>query len=245
MNNLALYVTINYPTRKTFFEILDVIEQFQVGFVEIGIPVENPHLDGEVVRKTQELVYPELSQEEIVSVLQEIRQRYQFKVILMTYQQGVEHFQLSQIPQHLYDAVLCVDEDLDPKKYPGLVHIFTNQLEPTTIDEQLANSTQFVYVVSGEGKTGEFEQLPDDYLQLLPYIKEQTKLPVFVGFGVKTVEDVASILANGADGAIIGSEFIKHFNQSQLFGIVNYLKELEAVCGKRQLTESRKVKKLL
>lgn len=238
MNNLALYVTINYPTRETFFEILDVIEQFQVGYVEVGIPVENPHLDGGVVRKTQELVYPKLSQEEIVSVLKEIRQRYQFKVILMTYQQGLEHFQLSQVPQQLYDAVLCVDEELDQTQYPGLVHIFTNHLDQATIDEQLANSSQFIYVVSGEGKTGEFEELPEDYLQLLPYIKEHTQLPVFVGFGVKTVEDVASILANGADGAIIGSEFIKHFNQSQLFGIVNYLKELEAICGKGLLTES-------
>lgn len=238
MNNLALYVTINYPTREKFFEILDVIEQFQVGYVEIGIPVENPHLDGGVVRKTQELVYPNLSQEEIVSVLGEIRQRYQFKVILMSYQQGIEHFQLSQVPRHLYDAVLCVDQKLNPKQYSGLVHIFTNQLDQAAIDEQLASSSQFVYVVSGEGKTGEFDQLPDDYLQLLPYIKEHTQLPVFIGFGVKTVKDVISILDSGADGAIIGSEFIKQFNQSQLAGIVNYLNDLEATFNKKLLTES-------
>lgn len=238
MNNLALYVTINYPTREKFFEILDVIEQFQVGYVEIGIPVENPHLDGGVVRKTQELVYPNLSQEEIVSVLGEIRQRYQFKVILMTYQQGIERFQLSQVSRHLYDAVLCVDQKLNLKQYSGLVHIFTNQLGQAAIDEQLASSSQFVYVVSGEGKTGEFDQLPDDYLQLLPYIKEHTQLPVFIGFGVKTVKDVISILDSGADGAIIGSEFIKQFNQSQLAGIVNYLNDLEAAFNKKLLTES-------
>ncbi|MBO1305783.1 tryptophan synthase subunit alpha [Enterococcus sp. 669A] len=238
MNNLVLYVTINYPSREKFFEILDVIEQFQVGYVEIGIPVKNPHLDGGVVRNTQELVFPTLTQEEIASVLKEVRRRYHFKVILMTYCEGIEHFQLGRLPTRLYDAILCVDKELEETDYSGLVHIFTNNLDQATVNELLASSSQFVYIVSGEGKTGEFEQLPDDYTKLLPYIKEHTQLPVFVGFGVKTPADVASILANGADGAIIGSEFIKRFNEAQLFGIVNYLRELEKVCKKSLLTKN-------
>ena len=85
MKNLVLYLTINYPTREKFFEILDIVEEFQIGYVEIGIPVSDPYIDGSIVRESQEKVFSTLSIKEIDSVLQEIRERYTFKVILMTY----------------------------------------------------------------------------------------------------------------------------------------------------------------
>ncbi|MEQ7197697.1 tryptophan synthase subunit alpha, partial [Enterococcus avium] len=88
MKNLVLYLTINYPTRERFFEILDIVEEFQIGYVEIGIPVSDPYVDGSTVRKSQEKVFPTMSIKEIESVLHEIRKRYSFKVILMTYNEG-------------------------------------------------------------------------------------------------------------------------------------------------------------
>ena len=84
-------------------------------------------------------------------------------------------------------------------------------------------------MVSGEGKTGEFIQLPKDYVDIVPYLKANTQLPVFVGFGVKNPTDIASILANGADGAIIGSEFIKRFNEGGISSIKEYLSEIRSV----------------
>ncbi len=125
MKNLVLYLTINYPTRQTFFEILDVVEEFKIGYVEIGIPVADPYLDGAIVRESQEKVFPDLTMEEITSVLAEIRERYSFKIILMTYNEGVESFKLEQLSQSTYDAILCVDKKLDTEKYPGLVHTFS------------------------------------------------------------------------------------------------------------------------
>ena len=227
MNNLVLYVTINYPTREKFFEILDVIEESNVGYVEIGIPVANPYVDGGVVRKTQEQVYPTLTQQEIISVLEEIRRQYSFRVILMTYHEGVEHFQLSQIARTLYDAILCVDKYLDQKNYTGLVHTFTHKLDQEILAEQLTSSSEFIYLVSGEGKTGEFTQLPNEYIPLLACLKPKTKLPIFVGFGVKESEDIISILNEGADGAIIGSEFIKRYDADGISGIKKYLQALQ------------------
>ncbi|MGG5372666.1 tryptophan synthase subunit alpha [Enterococcus sp. AZ196] len=229
MKNLVLYLTINYPTRAVFFEMLDVVAAFGIGYVEIGIPVEEPHLDGAVVRQTQEKIFPDLTKAEIVSVLAEIRSRYSFNVILMTYQSGVDSFQLDQLSQELYDAILCVDQTFDGKFAGKLVHTFTTAMGEKEVEAQLAQSSQFIYLVSGKGKTGEFTQLPTDYLKLLPYVKRRSELPTFVGFGVKTPDDVAEILANGADGAIIGSEFIKQFNEGGITGIKEYLSELQPI----------------
>lgn len=227
MKNLALYLTINYPSRASFFEILDVIEAFQIGYVEIGIPVTNPHVDGAVVRRTQEEVFPKLTTQEIESVLSEVRKRYSFKIILMTYYEGVEYFNLNQLSQKLYDAVLCVDKELNSERFSGLVHTFNCGMDQKEVDRQLSQSSQFIYLVSGEGKTGEMAQLPNDYKEILPSIKSKTELPVFVGFGVKEPKDITSILKSGADGAIIGSEFIKQFNEAGFSGIKNYLTDIQ------------------
>ena len=229
MKNLVLYLTINYPTRERFFEILDILEEFQIGYVEIGIPVSDPYVDGSTVRKSQEKVFPTMSIKEIESVLHEIRKRYSFKVILMTYNEGVEEFKLGQLSQMLYDSILCVDKILPKGDFSGLVHTFTKNMDKDLIDSQLAESSQFIYLVSGEGKTGEFAQLPEDYVDLVPYLQANTQLPVFVGFGVKNPTDIASILANGADGVIIGSEFIKRFNEGGISSIKEYLSEIHSV----------------
>lgn len=227
MKNLALYLTINYPSRASFFEILDVIEAFQIGYVEIGIPVTNPHVDGAVVRRTQEEVFPKVTTQEIESVLSEVRKRYSFKIILMTYYEGVEYFNLNQLSQKLYDAILCVDKELNSERFSGLVHTFNCGMDQKEVDRQLSQSSQFIYLVSGEGKTGEMAQLPNDYKEILPSIKAKTELPVFVGFGVKEPKDITSILKSGADGAIIGSEFIKQFNEAGFSGIKNYLTDIQ------------------
>lgn len=229
MKNLVLYLTINYPTQQTFFEILDVIEEFQIGYVEIGIPVSDPYLDGSVVRKSQEKVISDLSAEKIAAVLSEIRERYSFKTILMTYYEGVKHFKLEKLARRLYDAILCVDKNLTGDNYPGFVHTFSQDMDQGLIVSQLSQSSQFIYLVSGEGKTGEFNQLPEEYTKILPYVKKKTNLPIFVGFGVKNQQDIASLLANGADGAIIGSEFIKQFNEGGISGIREYLTDIQAV----------------
>ncbi len=63
-----------------------------------------------------------MSIKEIESVLHEIRKRYSFKVILMTYNEGVEEFKLGQLSQMLYDAILCVDKILPKGDFSGLVH---------------------------------------------------------------------------------------------------------------------------
>lgn len=77
---------------------------------------------------------------------------------------------------------------------------------------------------------GEFNQLPKDYISLVSNLKSRYKLSVFVGFGVKTPEDIANILT---DGAIIGSEFIKRYNDDGILGIEEYLKELQGVFDER------------
>ena len=85
-------------------------------------------------------------------------------------------------------------------------------IAPTTPAErrrEICRSAQgFVYLVSTVGVTGERAELPPELAQLVESAREEAEVPVAVGFGISTPEQVASVAAI-ADGVIIGSRLVR------------------------------------
>jgi tryptophan synthase alpha chain len=83
---------------------------------------------------------------------------------------------------------------------------------PTSPDERLkriaAASSGFVYAVSRSGVTGVRKQLAQDAGKLVRRLRRYTKLPVAVGFGISTPEQVAAV-AEFADAAVVGSAIVE------------------------------------
>jgi tryptophan synthase alpha chain len=82
---------------------------------------------------------------------------------------------------------------------------------PTTPDSRLpkiaAAATGFIYYVSREGVTGVRDQLASGIPQAVARIRSHTGLPVAVGFGISTREQVAKVAAF-ADGVVVGSALV-------------------------------------
>ena len=89
---------------------------------------------------------------------------------------------------------------------------FIRLATPTTDDKRLptvlANTSGFVYYVSITGITGAAAPDPGNVTQAVARIKRHTKLPVCVGFGVRTAEQARAI-AEGADGVVVGSALVE------------------------------------
>ena len=89
-----------------------------------------------------------------------------------------------------------------------LIHLVT----PTTPREravQIARlSTGFLYCVSTTGITGERDRLPEQLVGYLTWLRQQTPLPLCVGFGISTPDQVR-LLRGVADGVIVGSAFVR------------------------------------
>ena len=94
---------------------------------------------------------------------------------------------------------------------------FIRLATPTTDDKRLpavlANTSGFVYYVSITGITGAATPDPSRVNAAVARIKRHTKLPVAVGFGVRTAEHARAIAA-GADGVVVGSALIDALKQS-------------------------------
>ena len=108
------------------------------------------------------------------------------------------------------DAELCL-----PAVKAGLN--FIRLATPTTDDKRLpavlANTSGFVYYVSITGITGSAAPDTGKVAEAVARIKRHTKLPVCVGFGVRTAEQARAI-AQGADGVVVGSALVEAIRKS-------------------------------
>jgi tryptophan synthase alpha chain len=88
---------------------------------------------------------------------------------------------------------------------------------PTTPRERAVRiahtSTGFLYCVSVTGITGERDRLPDSLLGQLAWLRQQTNLPLCVGFGISKPEHVR-MLRDVADGVIVGSALVKKLEKA-------------------------------
>jgi tryptophan synthase alpha chain len=94
---------------------------------------------------------------------------------------------------------------------------FIRLAAPTTDDKRLPavlkNTSGFVYYVSITGNTGAATPDPNKVVAAVSRIKRHTKLPVAVGFGIKTAEDARAI-ASGADAVVVGSALVEEIRKS-------------------------------
>lgn len=89
-------------------------------------------------------------------------------------------------------------------------------IAPTTPDDRAktiaASCSGFIYYVSVTGITGERTELPPELIDRLGWLREQTDLPICIGFGISKPEH-ARLLSPVADGIIVGSAIVKRIAQ--------------------------------
>jgi tryptophan synthase alpha chain len=86
-------------------------------------------------------------------------------------------------------------------------------------------STGFLYCVSVTGITGERDRLPAELLDQLGWLRQQTDLPLCVGFGISRPEHV-HMLREVADGVIVGSAIVRHLEQAGKRPLETIIKEI-------------------
>lgn len=223
---LALYLPLGYPNWEMFYRVLQEIEGHGIGCVEIGLPVSNPFMDGETIQATHRKMLPLLDAGTVYKELINIRKVFSSKIILMTYREGLDNFQIKKLPYWSYDAILCVNGEQSRDDYSGIVKIFSETMTDEEMREALSKSTEFAYVVSAVGKTGGNLLSQNAYIETIKKLRKISEIPIYVGFGIKGLADIKQVISNGANGAIIGTEFIKILNCKDIEKIRNFINKL-------------------
>ena len=219
---LVTFVTAGDPDYATSLEIIKGLPKAGADIIEFGMPFTDPMADGPAIQEAGlRALKGGQTLAKTLAMVKSFRESDQATpVVLMGYYNpiyiyGVERF-LSDAKAAGVDGLIIVDlppEEDDELCLPTIKAglNFIRLATPTTDDKRapavFRNTSGFVYYVSVLGITG--TKAPDlkSVERNVIRLKGHTKLPIAVGFGVKTAEQARSI-AKSADGVVVGSALV-------------------------------------
>ena len=225
---LVTYFMSGDPDYASSLEIMKALPNAGADVIELGMPFSDPMADGPAIQMAgQRALKSGQTLAKTIQMARDFRKDdAQTPIVLMGYYNpiyiyGVDRF-LDEALEAGIDGLIIVDlppEMDDELCVPALARgiNFIRLATPTTDDNRLPtvlrNTSGFVYYVSMTGITG--SALPDPSLisGAVQRIKSHTKLPVCVGFGVKTAEHARAIGAS-ADGVVVGTAIVNQIASS-------------------------------
>jgi len=221
-SGLVTFTMAGDPDTKTSLAILKELPKAGADVIELGMPFTDPMADGPAIQAGGLRALN--AGQTMVKTLGMVRAFRKgddtTPIVLMGYYNpiyiyGVERF-LKDAKSAGVDGLIVVDlppeEDEElclPALRAGLN--FIRLSTPTTDDKRLpavlANTSGFVYYVSITGITGSAAPDVGKVTEAVARIKRHTKLPVAVGFGVRTAKQARAIAA-GAEAVVVGSALV-------------------------------------
>ncbi len=225
--NFITYITACDPDCDTFIDIVKVLEQNGVDILEIGVPFTDPMADGPTIQRAFERVLKKkINLDMIFDTIKKIREFSNIPIVLFGYYNVFYNYNKEKLIKKFKElniqGFLCVDlpPDEDEELIKDLKRIGVDiiyLITPTTTEERIKfiidKASGFIYYVSLTGTTGAREKLREDLENRVKLIKNNTDLPVAVGFGISKKEHIEEI-SKFADGIIVGSAIIKIIEQN-------------------------------
>lgn len=229
-NILNIYFTAGYPKLDDLVEIGMALENNGVDILEIGIPYSDPLADGPTIQaSSQRALKNGMNVRLLFTQVAALRKQSEIPIILMgNFNQvmqygenqffrkckevGVDGVILPDMPTYVYEEQFKeLFEELDL----GITFLVAPQTEPERLRKIDALTRGFVYVVSSAaitGGTGGISNTQEAYFQRITSFDWHH--PTLIGFGIKD-QSTFAIACEYANGAIIGSAFIRAIEDSQ------------------------------
>ena len=225
---LVTFTMAGDPDEATSLAVLQALPKAGADIVELGMPFTDPMADGAAIQAAGlRALKAGQNVKKTLAAVREFRNGDDTTPLILMgyfnpiYVYGVDKF-LADAKSAGVDGLIVVDlppeEDGElclPALKAGLN--FIRLATPTTDDKRLptvlANTSGFVYYVSITGITGSAAPVPGRVSGAVERIKRHTKLPVCVGFGVRSAEQARAIAEN-ADGVVVGSALVDAVHKS-------------------------------
>ena len=225
---LVTFTMAGDPDYETSLAIAKALPKAGADVIELGMPFTDPMADGPAIQAAGlRALKSGQRMTKTLALVRELRKEDdETPIVLMGYYNpiyvyGSDRF-LADAKAAGVDGLIVVDlppeEDEElclPALKAGLN--FIRLATPTTDDKRLptvlTNTSGFVYYVSVTGITGMAAPDTTKATAAVARIKRHTRLPVAVGFGVRTTEQARAI-AEGADGVVVGSALVDALRQS-------------------------------
>jgi tryptophan synthase alpha chain len=216
------YAVGGYPDAASCARILRAYAEAGAGIMEIGVPFSDPLADGLTNQlAAQRALAAGMTSDRVFELVRALRVDHPYTPIIfytyynLVFANGVDAY-VHAAKAAGVDGMLTLDlppeeagDLLAASRAHDLKTVFI--VAPTTSDCRLpkitAAATGFVYYVSREGVTGVRDEMAGGIPEAVARIKAHTALPVVVGFGLSSRDQVSQV-ARWADGVVVGSALV-------------------------------------
>lgn len=223
---MVAYLTAGDPTPDATPELVAALERGGADLIELGVPFSDPVADGPVIQAAGDrAIRAGTTMKKVLAIAAKIRQHSEIPLLLFTYLNPALRYGFAQLARDARAAGIdgCLLTDASVEEADAYVKIMREagidtvfMVAPTSTDHRLKlvarYSSGFIYLVSRAGITGERQTLSDSALPLIERMRTFTDLPLAMGFGLSTPEQVAAI-ARHADAVVVGSAIVRQIEK--------------------------------
>jgi tryptophan synthase alpha chain len=237
---LITYIMAYDPDLKKSSEILNGLPQAGADIIELGMPFSDPMADGATIQEAAiRALDAGAKLAGILKMVADFRKKDdETPIILMGYYNPIHNYGLEKFSKEAaaagVDGLLIVD--LPPEEDDELYNCANKSglsliklATPTTDDERLKiilkKASGFLYYVAVAGVTGTKSASYDSIGDAVARIKKHTDIPVAVGFGIKTANDVAAV-GKHADAVVVGSSLVSKIAGGDVAKALGFVEEL-------------------
>ncbi|MEE1219885.1 MAG: tryptophan synthase subunit alpha [Ruminococcus sp.] len=243
-NNKAFipFVTAGDPDLETTEKLLIAMSENGADIIEIGIPFSDPIAEGVAIQEADlRALANGTTTDKIFDMVKRIRPQIKCALAVMTYMNpifayGTDKF-MSKCKDSGISAVIVPDtpyeekDELEPYCNKYEVELIST-IAPTSKDriKMITKDAQgFIFCIPSLGVTGVKSEIAYDVKEMVALVKSVKDIPVAVGYGCSTPEEIKNI-DKSADGVIIGStvvEIVAEYGKDCVAPVVEYVKQMK------------------
>lgn len=221
---LISYIMTGFPNEKATMSTVRGLVKGGVDIIELGFPFSDPLADGPVIQNASTVSLEKGTNiVKFFSLVKKIRKETDIPLILMTYtnilyHKGYGKF-ISEAKKAGIDGFILPDMSIEESKEylqaaknkADTIFLISPNTSKARIQKISKASSGFLYLVAVFGTTGVKTGIKKYTLDAIKQVKKQTKgkIPIGIGFGVSTPDDVRKYIKAGADAVIVGSAYLK------------------------------------
>ena len=237
---LIAYVTVGYPSIEATLEVVPLLADCGCDIIELGIPFSDPLADGATIQKASfEALENGVTPQICLEVTEKLSRQVDTPLVFMTYYNPVFSYGLNEFSDAcgksgvsgLIVPDLPLEESMSLREATrrhnlDLVYLLTPTSTDGRIKEVAEKASGFIYLVSLTGVTGARSQLPVELEGFVKRVRNATRQPLCIGFGISTAEQAVRVARVG-DGVIIGSRIVKFMEEDPSFRrLADFIKEV-------------------
>ena len=221
---LISYIMAGFPNEKATMSTIRGLVKGGVDIIELGFPFSDPLADGPVIQNASTVSLEKGTKiEKFFNIVKKIRKETEIPLVLMTYtnilyNKGYSKF-ISEAKKAGIDGFILPDMSVEEsneylkaaKNNADTIFLISPNTSKSRIQKISKASSGFLYLVAVFGTTGVKTGIKKYTLDAIKQVKKQTKgkIPIGIGFGVSTPDDVKKYINAGADAVIVGSAYLK------------------------------------